>query len=65
MEPTRTLDCVALKTRVQRELQEEWRGLTDEEVRRRIRQELESPDNLVAKWWRSLDAAQTSAGAAG
>jgi hypothetical protein len=41
-----------MKDAVQAKLAAEWQGLTDEEVRARVRHDLETSDSIVARWWR-------------
>lgn len=54
MNGEKSFDCVEMKNRVQRELQEEWKGLTGEEIEKRIERELATSDSTSARWWRSL-----------
>ena len=50
-------DCVAMKNAIQAKLRKEQEGLTDEEVLRRRREWLETSNDPVARWWRSLQGA--------
>jgi len=45
-------DCVELKDRIQAQIREEYRGLTDEQRRERIRTALETSDDPVSRKWR-------------
>lgn len=47
-------DCVAVKDAIQAKLRQKQEGLSDEQVLRRRRQWLETSDDPVARWWRSL-----------
>lgn len=47
-------DCVEMKNQIQAQMQKEYEGLTDEEVRRRIRHRLETSDSIVAQKWRRM-----------
>ncbi len=47
-------DCVDMKNAIQRDLAKEWKGLSDEEIRRRIHRRLETSDDPLARWWRSV-----------
>ena len=49
-------DCVAMKNRIQAEQAQEYRGLTDEQVRRRIRRALAKSKSPVGRLWRALAA---------
>ena len=50
------LDCIKMKDGIQARLAEKWKGLSDEEVRQLIRDDLETSDDLLARWWRSVGA---------
>lgn len=50
---TKTFDCVEMKNAIQRKLSEEWKGLSDDEIRRRIHHRLETSDDELSRWWRS------------
>ena len=56
MKKQKEFDCVRLKDEIQAKLTREWRGLTDEEVRVRIRQKLAASKSPIAKLWRKLTA---------
>lgn len=56
MKTAKRFDCVALKDRLQAEQAREWRGLTDEQIRRRIRRRLARSKSPVARLWRYLEA---------
>ncbi|NOT00865.1 MAG: hypothetical protein HOP29_09575 [Phycisphaerales bacterium] len=51
---TKTFDCVEMKNAIQRKLSEEWKGLSDEEIRRRVHQRLETSDDELSRWSRSM-----------
>ena len=53
----KSFDCVAMKNAIQAKLRQKQEGLTDEEVLRRRREWLDTSDDPVARWWRSLPAA--------
>jgi len=53
-ERTKSFDCVTMKTEVQAKLRQDFAGLSDEEERTRITQELESSDDVVARKWRRI-----------
>ena len=57
MKKTKTFDCVEMKNKIQAQLAAEYRGLTDEERRRRIADELATSDNPVARKWRTMKEA--------
>jgi hypothetical protein len=48
-------DAVEMKNRVQAQLREEQKGLSDEEIRHRRRVWPETSDDPLARWWRSID----------
>jgi hypothetical protein len=60
---TEKIDCLKLKDQVQEALRQEFAGLTDEEQRLRIREELEHSDSIIARKWRSIKAARQNAAA--
>ena len=55
---TKTFDCVEMKNAVQRTLAEEWKDLSNEQIRQRIHHRLETADDELSRWWRSLRVAQ-------
>ena len=61
MKTENEFDCVALKDEVQGRLRRELQGLSDEEQRARIRQELEASDSIVARKWRKCRVAASPA----
>lgn len=56
MKTTKKFDCVKMKNDTQARQVEQRRGLPDEEIRRRIRHNLETSQSAVAKLWRRLAA---------
>ncbi|MDZ4860148.1 MAG: hypothetical protein SGI88_14310 [Candidatus Hydrogenedentes bacterium] len=52
--PTKDFDCVEMKNRIQAEMLKEFNGITDEEIRQRINDMLETSDSLVARKWREI-----------
>jgi hypothetical protein len=54
MRKPKPFDAVEMKNRIQAELRKEHEGLSDEEVERRRRVWLETSDDPVARWWRSV-----------
>lgn len=52
MSQPRAVDCLKLKDEVQERLCDEWRGLTDVQIRERIRRELETSPEPIAEDWR-------------
>jgi hypothetical protein len=53
MKKLSALRAVEMKDRIQAELCEEQRGLSDEDIERRRHVWLETSDDAVARWWRS------------
>jgi hypothetical protein len=45
-----------MKDEIQARLTRQWRGLTDEEIRERIRRNLATSQTPIAKLWRKLQA---------
>jgi len=56
MKKAREFDCVRLKDEIQARLTRQWRGLTDEEIRERIRRKLATSKSPIAQLWRKLQA---------
>ena len=54
-------DCVAMKNDVQARVQEDYAGLSDEQERARMAQELSTSDDVVARKWRRLRERQQAA----
>lgn len=55
----KSFDCVAMKDRLQQELQESLRGLNPAEERAEIRRRLEQSGSPVARLWREVRTADT------
>ena len=55
MKKPKDFDCVEMKNAIQRELLEQRAGLSDQEVRARIRHDLETSQSPIARWWRSIN----------
>jgi hypothetical protein len=56
MKKAKEFDCVRMKDEIQARLTRQWRGLTDEEIRERIRRKLATSQSPIAKLWRKLVA---------
>jgi len=54
MKTPKKFDCVRMKDQIQAQLREQWQGLTEEEIRAKVREHLATSDGEVAKWWRSV-----------
>ena len=54
MTRTKKFDCVKMKEQIHAKLDREFRGLTDRQIRERIRRKLATSDNEVARWWREI-----------
>ena len=59
MKTAKRFDCVKMKNDIQARLAEEYRGLTDEQIRERIRRKLARSKSPVARLWRSLTRKST------
>jgi hypothetical protein len=55
MRTAKRFDSVAAKDRIQARLAREFRGCTDDEVRRRIGRLLARSENPIGRLWRSLE----------
>ncbi|NUM54159.1 MAG: hypothetical protein HUU46_10990 [Candidatus Hydrogenedentes bacterium] len=53
-------DCVEMKARIQERMQKEYEGLSDSEVRERIRRRLETSNSLIAQKWRRMRDIKTA-----
>jgi hypothetical protein len=54
MAAVKTFDCVEMKNAIQAQQRREWKGLSDEEMRRRIQKRLQTSDDPLARKWRRL-----------
>jgi hypothetical protein len=54
MKKAREFDCVRLKDEIQARLMREYKGLTDEQIRRRRARKLATSRSPIAKLWRAL-----------
>jgi len=55
MKTAKHFDCVAMKNRIQAEQAERHRQLDDDQVRRKVRQELDRSTNPVGRLWQALE----------
>lgn len=53
---TKTFDCIEMKREVQAAHAQEYAGMTDEEIGRRIQEKLAKSDHPVAAWYRKVSA---------
>jgi len=56
MNKTKTFDCIKFKEETQARLIREYKGLTHEQIIRRMRRKLETSDSPIAQFWRELQA---------
>lgn len=54
-------DCVKMKDEIQQKLLSQWKGLSDAEIKQRIRQDLATSESPIAVWWRGLDKQRAGA----
>lgn len=54
MEEKLSIDCLVLKDELQAKVREEYKGLSDEEMLKRIHEVLDTSDDPVARKWRRL-----------
>jgi len=54
MKKHKSFDCLEMKNSIQAQLREEHVGLSVEEIENRRRIWLESSEDPIAKWWRSV-----------
>lgn len=56
MKKQKAFDCVEMKDAIQRKLREERSGMTDEQQREALREQLDTSQSTVAVWWRKIRA---------
>jgi hypothetical protein len=56
MKKPKEFDCVRMKDEIQARLMREYKGLTDEQIRRRRARKLATSKSPIAKLWRKLQA---------
>ena len=56
MNTPKEFDCVRFKDELQARLMREYKGLTDEQIRRRRARNLATSQTPIAKLWRKLQA---------
>jgi hypothetical protein len=56
MKKPKEFDCVRFKDELQARLMREYKGLTDEQIRRRRARKLATSQTPIAKLWRRLQA---------
>ncbi|HIJ65436.1 MAG TPA: hypothetical protein HPP77_05735 [Candidatus Hydrogenedentes bacterium] len=55
-------DCIAMKDEIQARLAKSWCGLTDEEIRDRVKEELRTSKASLVQWWRGTKTAEDPTG---
>ena len=58
----KNFDCVEMKNNIQKKLLERWEGLTPEQIRLSIQEELRADESGIGQLWRRLKARDRSAG---
>jgi len=56
MKKPKEFDCIQFKDELQARLMREYKGLTDEQIRRRRARKLATSQTPIAKLWRKLQA---------
>jgi hypothetical protein len=56
MKKAKAFDCVQMKDEIQARLLREYKGMTDEQIRRRRARKLATSQSPIAKLWRELQA---------
>lgn len=59
----KTVDCLALKDQVQEAMRRDQEGMSGEEIRARMRAQLEQSSSIIARKWRSVRATKRGAAA--
>lgn len=57
-------DCVTMKNEIQAKLLEEHKGLSDDEIARRRKVWLETSNDPLAAWWRTVSSSAVLASSA-
>lgn len=60
MTKAKSFDCVRMKEETHARLDKESRGLTDRQIREKIRRKPATSDNDAARWWRAMLAETTA-----
>ena len=58
MAEEKTFDCVAMKDEIQKRRRQQYVGLSDEQIRQRIRETLATLSDPAARKWREIAAAE-------
>jgi hypothetical protein len=61
----KSFDCVEMKNNIQKKLLERWEGLTPEQIRLSMLEELRTDESGIGQLWRRLEARDCAAGPAG
>ena len=61
----KSFDCVEMKNNIQKKLLERWEGLTPEQIRLSILEELRTDESGIGQLWRRLEARDRAAGTTG
>jgi hypothetical protein len=59
MKRVKPFDCVKMKDEIHAKLTRDYRGLTDEQISRRVRRRLATSNDPIARLWRSLEPKET------
>lgn len=60
MKANKDFDCVQMKNEIQAELQKDWEGLSNAEIRSQIRRNLEQSQSPIGKLWHKLEKKSAS-----
>ncbi len=60
MSHSNDFDCIKMKEEIQEKMREEFKDLSDEEIRNRIQMELQESDDPIAEKWRKIQLVETS-----
>ena len=63
MKTEKDFDCLKMKDEIQTKLRKEWQGLTDEQIRERIRHDLDTSEEPLAVWWRGVSSRRAATSA--
>ncbi len=50
----KVFDCIEMKNTIQKTLLDRWKDMGGDEIRRQLREELQTSQSPIARWWRSV-----------
>ena len=61
MKREKKFDCIQMKDQIHAKLNKEYNGLNEDQISKRIREDLDTSDSPMGKFWRELNSKKKAA----